>query len=59
MNVKSPHAGVVNIVNKICHCGQQLKFHDEDSDEPITMDIEETPGSFWWCPSCGIQEIKE
>ena len=42
---------------KICHCGQQLKFHDENSDEPITMDIEETEGSFYWCPSCGIQEV--
>ena len=56
--VKSHRAEIANIMeNKTCHCGQKLKFHDGNSDEPITMDIEETEGSFWWCSSCGIQGV--
>ena len=36
----------------ICLCGKVMTYHDENGDAPIETDIEEQPGSFYFC-SCG------
>jgi hypothetical protein len=36
----------------LCSCGKSMKFHDENSEERIELDLDELDGSFWYC-DCG------
>jgi len=45
-------AGIMKKRKKYCSCGKEMKYHDENSDEPLEMDTDELEGSFWIC-SCG------